>query len=194
MRSKEVPVNEQRCFSSNERAATYATFAYLLTNPPIDSAESPKFLERTAVPCSPGFVPLSEQCIRDARRSDGCWSFGATDGAHARHVARCYQRAGFDHRRLRGHDALVRSLRPDALAAECAFVAFLLMDAKADAGRYAFANAFVQTHLGTWIEKASRICHDVDSEDALSRLVSDCAAFVTEDLRDIDEAQPSTSR
>lgn len=166
---------------TSERAGVYAAFASLLVNPPDDEVQAQAFFDRLAVPCATTYVPLSEQCIRDAVCNNERWTFGPMDGAQTRHVVRCYERAGFDFRQLQGYEPIARSLRPDALAVECAFMAFLLAE-DADDGRVAYANAFLETHLARWVDKAARICAET-GEDPVSRLVADCAAFVAEDMQ-----------
>lgn len=175
-------MEEQRAHA-NERAAAYAAFASLLTSPP-DGEQAQTFFDRIAVPCSAIYVPLFEQCICDAVHDSGRWTFGPLDGGQTRHVVRCYERAGFDYRRLGGYEPIVRSLRPDALAAECAFMAFLLTES-ANADRIAYADAFLLAHLAPWTGKAAHICEEA-GDDWVSSLVADCAAFVTKDARNAE--------
>lgn len=177
--------------SSAERANAYATLASLLLNPPDDAELKQAYLERLLVPCSPAYVPLSEQCVRGAVEDDGRWTFGPVDGVHSRHVLRCYERAGFDYRRLCGHEPLVRSLRPDSLAAECAFVAFLLehaehaSDEEASAGRIAYAEAFLREHMGKWVCDAAHACAQACPDDLVTYIVKTCAERVCADVADI---------
>lgn len=165
---------------SPECAHVYAAFAFHLLNPPDDAELAQAFFDRVAVSCSPAYVPLAEQCVRDARFADGRWSFGGMDGRHARHVAQCYEKTGFDYRQLQGCEPLARSLRPDSLATECAFMAFLLSECSAHDGRFAYADAFLLKHLATWVDRAALICAET-GDDLVTRLVAECAAFVAED-------------
>ena len=166
-----------------QRAHTYSTFAFHLLNPPDNTELAQVFFDRITVPCSRTYVPLSEQCVRDATRACGRWSFGAVDGKHARHVASCYEKAGFDHRRLQGYEPLVRSLRADSLAAECAFLAFLFSGEAPDDGRVAYADSFLQAHLATWVDKAALICLE-KGDDFIGHLVAECASYVSADAAD----------
>lgn len=177
----------QSVTTSIERASAYAAFASLLLSPPQNGEDERAFFNRLIVPCSSAYVPLSEQCIRTATCIEGYWTFGAVDGTHRRHVLRCYRHAGFDHRRLCGFEPIVGSLRPDALAAECAFMAFLLAgtakasDAEAAGGRIDYANAFLREHLNAWVADAARACASVHPDDHVARIVTACASFASSD-------------
>ncbi|MRX82098.1 molecular chaperone TorD family protein [Eggerthella guodeyinii] len=179
---------EHKHTAPRERANTYATFASGLLNPPGDPKQEQAFLERLLVSNSPTFVPLSEQCIREAHCAEGRWRFGTIDGRHRRHVMRCYDHVSFDFRRLHGYPVLVQSLRADSLATECAFMAFLLagvetveVDEPTD-GRIAFADAFLNAHLGLWVNDAARACASAGSDDHVTRTVEACATFVSSEL------------
>lgn len=179
---------EHRHATRRDRAHAYASFAFRLLNPPNDRELKQAFFDRLVIASSPVFVPLSEQSMRDARYRDGHWKFGAVDGSITRHVMRCYEHAGFDHRQLRGAEPLVRSLRPDALAAECAFMAFLLAgddaaveEATEETGRGAYADAFLDAHLGLWACDAASACEASCSDDYLALIVRACADYVSAD-------------
>ena len=99
-----------------------------------DEALRQRYSERFFVPTGPLYVPLSECSVRGAAEEEGRVRYAPVSGAQADHVLRCYRAVGFDYRALAGFGPAVGSLRPDSLAAELAFMAFLARAAAEAAG------------------------------------------------------------
>ena len=80
-------------------------------------------------------------------------------------MLRCYRAVGFDYRALAGFGPAVGSLRPDSLAAELAFMAFLARAAAEAAGEDPAASEraaellrqFAREHANAWLPKAARL-------------------------------------
>lgn len=196
------------------RASLYLGFAYALINVPdsttwsflhemektqgkilfssesdFSSKENEQcFFNRTVVPCTSSFVPLFEQAIIGAEKKEGSWTFSNIQGAKSRHVERCYAQAGFDFKKLAGQPEVVSVLRADSLAAQCAFMAFVLSKSANQADEVAqseyrdYANSFLRNHLSTWVGKAAQICSD-KSFDYYGEVVRLLSLFVEEDSR-----------
>ena len=135
---------------------------------PSDSALEPKqldeaFFNRTVVATSPLFVPLYEQAIRSAHKTDAGWAYSLASNRYTREVERFYCAAGFNPQRLgMAQDAPI-NMRSDSLAAELAFVAFLLDDTiRIEAeltpeDRRQMARDFLNAHPKSWVRKAAEI-------------------------------------
>lgn len=136
-----------------------------------------RYYDRFFVAVSPLFVPCQESCLRGSWVDDGVRKYGATSSAQADHVVRCYSAAGFDWRALEGSELFLKTLKPDSLAAELAFVAYLkgceaMADDADQAERCAaLAGQFIREHVGTWLPLAARILAEGD-EDFYASVVS----------------------
>lgn len=84
-----------------------------------------RYYDRTVVASSPHFVPLVESSVANRTESGGKVSFGSTSSSKSDHVIRCYKVAGFDYTQMRGCPIAVKSLHPDSMASELAFMAYL---------------------------------------------------------------------
>lgn len=132
-----------------------------------------RFYDRFLVAPSPYYVSATESTMRDAACSKGTWQLAPGDGRHMTHVVCCYRAIGFDQRKLSGCEALVRTMRPDHIGVEAAFMAYALhREADADAGAAAeahegadaeatvpggsFADAFLAVHLCRWTAALAR--------------------------------------
>ena len=130
-----------------------------------DEALRQRYSERFFVPTSPLYVPLSECSVRGAAEEEGRVRYAPVSGAQADHVLKCYRAVGFDYRALAGFGPAVGSLRPDSLAAELAFMAFLARAAAEAAGEDPAASErasellrqFAREHANAWLPRAARL-------------------------------------
>lgn len=126
-----------------------------------------RYYDRVLVASSPLFVPLQESCVRRSAMQGDTRCYASSGSAYAGHVERCYQAAGFDVGLLKGFDLALRSLRPDSLAAELAFVAFLLRQAGEHPAQ--LAAQFCTEHLCRWVGIAQECLMETD-DDLYARL------------------------
>lgn len=130
-----------------------------------------RYYDRFFVSTSPLYVPCQESCLRGSWvDEDGVRRYGATFSAHADHVVRCYGSVGFDWRALRGSELTLKTLKPDSLAVELAFLAHLKRcEARADDPEQAqrcarLARQFGREHLGTWLPLAACMLAEGDDD------------------------------
>lgn len=121
-----------------------------------------RYYDRFFVPVSPFYVPLIESCVVQRHRGEGGWEMGSCDGPSADHVLRCYKAAGFDWRSLEGYPLAVQAAKPDSLAIEAAFVAFLKtaesQAEKADQENISrLCDEFVRLHPARWAGDAAML-------------------------------------
>ena len=90
-----------------------------------DGALRQRYYDRMFVTTSPHYVPLIESSVANRIEADGRVSYGAVSSSKSDHVIRCYKTAGFDYTGMRGYEIAVKSLHPDSMASELAFMAFL---------------------------------------------------------------------
>lgn len=88
-----------------------------------------RYYDRLFVSSHPAFVPLHEDCVRGGYEERGRFRFGKTDGRFCEHVLGCYRAVGFDYRLIEGFAPAISALKPDSLASELAFSAFLAQQA-----------------------------------------------------------------
>lgn len=152
-----------------------------------DQVLQQRYYDRFFVTASPWYLPLCESSVRDAAEEDGRVTYAPVGGARADHVLACYRAVSFDYRRIEGFDLAVKSLRPDSMAAELAFMAFLA-DAAADGvgdpdsaqRAVQLLEQFAREHAVRWFGKAAECLRRVD-DDFYSRVVS-LAAEATETI------------
>lgn len=154
--------------------------AHAMGNDRFDSFEASdqltqRYYDRVLVASSVLYVPLQESCVRRSILQDNARCYASSGGAYAGHVERCYQVAGFDRGLLQGFDLALRSLRPDSLAAELAFVAFLLQQPGERAVQLAVQ--FCTEHLGRWVGVAQE-CLTETNDDLYARLCAFSAEAV----------------
>ena len=110
-----------------------------------------RYYDRLFVTSTPYYVPLIESSVaRGAEDEDG--------------VMRCYHTVEFDFQALSGYDLAVKSLHPDSLASELAFLAFCKKreaecwesSDEAQAEHWAqLAAQFSKQHASRWVGKAA---------------------------------------
>ena len=84
-----------------------------------------RYYDRLFVTSTPYYVPLIESSVaRGAEDEDGVMRYASTQSDLTDHVLRCYHTVEFDFQALSGYDLAVKSLHPDSLASELAFLAF----------------------------------------------------------------------
>lgn len=142
-----------------------------------------RFYDRLFVATSHWFVPLGESCIRGMHHDGTVRRFGPTADSRTDHVGACYRAAGFDFTALQGLDLAVRSLRPDSLAAELAFMAYLSHREAAapDAGTAEQCRqlglTFLDQHLACWVGAAAQALAE-PGDDFYARAVAFATAWV----------------
>lgn len=140
-----------------------------------------RYYDRFFVSASPYFVPLFECSVREAGEDDGRMMYAPVNGPASDHVLRCYRAVGFDYRSIKGFDLAVKSLKPDSMASELAFIAALTQaavqldgDAAAKERAAQLLVQFVSEHPARWFEKAADCLRR--TEDDFYAKVCDLAA------------------
>ena len=100
-----------------------------------DAALEQRYYDRFFVSAHPAYVPLCEDAVRGGYMDDDRFRYGSVCGKHYAHTLTCYKAVGFDFRRLEGFEPSVSMLKPDSMASELAFLAFLADSALAAEGR-----------------------------------------------------------
>lgn len=140
-----------------------------------------RYYDRLFVSSSPHYVPLVESSITKRVSSNGRLIYGPMSSARGDHVLACYHEVGFDYRTLPGYDMAVRTLRPDSLAAELAFLAELARAAADSTGVAArrLLGDFLRRHTA-WFSDAAA-CLAASDDDLYARIAA-LAAQTTDDL------------
>ncbi len=139
-----------------------------------DGALRQRYYDRMFVTTSPHYVPLIESSVANRIEADGRVSYGAVSSSKSDHVIRCYKTAGFDYTGMRGYEIAVKSLHPDSMASELAFMAFLAEAAveELEAGKGADGGAcagerllcdFARRHT-RWFADAARLMAATDDD------------------------------
>lgn len=143
----------------------------------LDAALAQHYYDRFFVPTSPLYVPLCESSVRAADEREGRVTYAPATSSQADHVLKCYHAVGFDYRALEGFAPAVRALRPDSMACELAFMAFLARSAAAQADPAVAGRAgellrqFAREHAAAWFGKAAR-CLGRSADDLYARTAS----------------------
>lgn len=146
----------------------------------IDSCESfeanqeleQRYYDRFYVPTSPYFIPLVENSIREACSVGVHKRYGSTKGMFSREVLASYQALHFNYKALPGDEVAVRSLKPDSLASEIAFMSALADKATAGDSPNPAASAaalrllglFAREHPQRWFWQAENDMRAVDDD------------------------------
>lgn len=144
-----------------------------------------RFDDRFFVATSPFYVPLTESSVRDLRLVDAVPHYATVDGLYARQVVGCYQAVGFDYRCLKGFSLSVATLKPDSMACELSFMAFLASSAascarakpSASKRAYQLLVQFAQQHAQAWFSQAA-CCLRMRDDDFYAQ-VAQVAAWVS---------------
>lgn len=144
-----------------------------------------RYYDRLFVTSSPAYVPLYEDCVRRAADDEGTVRYAALNGPSFDHVLRCYRAVGFDYRLIEGFDLAVKQLKPDSLASELAFMAWLggqaveleHADPAAAARACQLLSQFCREHAGLWFGKAADClaAYDRDFYAAVCELAAEAA-------------------
>lgn len=100
-----------------------------------DAALEQRYYDRFFVSAHPAYVPLCEDAVRGGYMDDDRFRYGSVCGKHYAHTLTCYKAVGFDFRLVEGFEPSVTMLKPDSMASELAFLAFLADSALAAEGR-----------------------------------------------------------
>ena len=100
-----------------------------------DAALEQRYYDRFFVSAHPAYVPLCEDAVRGGYMDNDRFRYGSVCGKHYAHTLTCYKAVGFDFRRIEGFEPSVSMLKPDSMASELAFLAFLADSALAAEGR-----------------------------------------------------------
>jgi len=100
-----------------------------------DAVLEQRYYDRFFVSAHPAYVPLCEDAVRGGYMDDDRFRYGSVCGKHYAHTLTCYKAVGFDFRRIEGFEPSVSMLKPDSMASELAFLAFLADSALAAEGR-----------------------------------------------------------
>ncbi len=130
-----------------------------------------RYYDRLFVTSSAHYVPLIESSVANRIEEGGRVSYGSTSSSKSDHVIRCYKTAGFDYAKMRGYPIAVKSLHPDSMASELAFMAFLAEAAveELEAGKGAdcagerLLRDFVKRHT-RWFGDAARLMAKTDDD------------------------------
>ncbi len=150
-----------------------------------DAALAQRYSDRFFVPTSPFYVPLVESSVRGAVEEGGRVTYAPATGARADHVLKCYRAVGFDYRAMEGFAPAVKSLKPDSMACELAFMAFLARagadaaQADPEAAKRAaeLLRQFAHEHAAAWFGKAAR-CLRAAGDDFYARTAALAAEAV----------------
>lgn len=137
-----------------------------------------RYYDRMFVTSSPYYVPLFESSIANRIEQDGRVTYGSTSSSKSDHVIRCYKTVGFDYTKMQGYKIAVKSLHPDSMASELAFMAFLAEAAveELEAGKGTdcagerLLRDFVKRHT-RWFGDAARFLAKTD-DDLYARVAS----------------------
>ena len=136
-----------------------------------DAVLRQRYYDRFFVSASPFFLPLCESSVRGAAEEGGRLRYAPAGGARADHVLACYRAAGFEHRGVGGFDLAVRTLKPDSMVAELAFMASLAEAAAGGAEGPAAARRsacllrqFAREHAVGWFAAAARCAARADDD------------------------------
>lgn len=142
-----------------------------------------RYYDRFFVPTGGVFVPLSESRFSNVDETADRIAYGPEANNGTDHVTACYRQVGFEYRALAGYDLAVQRLRPDSLASELAFLAYVhtvgcVQDATGELNAWdRFALQFLREHTG-WMTTAAQVMARTD--DLYARLcvlaVDVCAA------------------
>lgn len=155
---------------------------------PDPEALKQSYYNRFAVPTSPTYVPLVESSIVHMRETEEGIAYGPLSASCSDHVAGCYAAVGFDPAALAGDRLVLLMAKPDSLAVELAFVAYLkaceseAATLEAAARCADLAAQFVREHLGRWVDSAAA-CLRASDDDFYAALCAFAAEAVDANFR-----------
>lgn len=151
----------------------------------VDDDLKQRYYDRLFVSSTAHYVPLIESSVaRGAEDDQGVMRYASVQSDLTDHVLRCYRVVGFDYQALSGYDLAVKSLHPDSLASELAFLAFCkgreaaCWD-EADESQALhwgqLAAQFSRQHAAQWMDKAAA-CLAATDDDFYARTCALAAA------------------
>lgn len=152
-----------------------------------------RYYDRFFVTPSAFHIAWEERAVWTAGIIDGRIEYGSPAIARSAHALSCYREAGFDFKALSGYEIAAKSLKPDSLASELAFMAFLHDgaarslekedEASAKANRH-LALQFLDQHLLKWAPRVAEMAALSDN-DFYARLVAFAADASLIDRNDL---------
>ena len=137
-----------------------------------DAALEQRYYDRFFVSAHPAYVPLCEDAVRGGYMDDDRFRYGSVCGKHYAHTLTCYKAVGFDFRLVEGFEPSVTMLKPDSMASELAFLAFLADCALTADGRdpevakrsRELLVTFVRDHASRWFDEAAECLERYDDD------------------------------
>lgn len=160
-----------------------------------DDALRQRYYDRFFVALSAFHIAWEERTVWTANVANGRIEYGSPAVARNAHVLSCYREAGFDFRALSGYEIAVKSLKPDSLASEIAFMAFLhdgagrafeAGDVASAAVNRRLALSFLTQHLSKWISRVAKMTA-LSGDDFYARLVAFAARMIDVDKESLAE-------
>lgn len=137
-----------------------------------DAALEQRYYDRFFVSAHPAYVPLCEDAVRGGYMDDDRFRYGSVCGKHYAHTLTCYKAVGFDFKRIEGFEPSVSMLKPDSMASELAFLAFLADSALAAESRDSevaqrsreLLVTFARDHASRWFGDAAECLERFDED------------------------------
>lgn len=154
-----------------------------------------RYYDRFFVASSAFHIAWEERAVWTANIANGRVEYGSPAVARSAHVLSCYREAGFDFRALSGYEIAVKSLKPDSLASELAFMAFLhdgasrafkAGDIANAAANRRLALSFLTQHLSKWTPRTAELAA-LSGNDFYARLAAFAVDAVEMDKRNLAE-------
>lgn len=161
-----------------------------------DDALMQRYYDRFFVSSSAFHIAWEERAVWTAGIAGGRIEYGSPAVARNAHVLSCYREAGFDFRALCGYEIAVKSLKPDSLASELAFMAFLhdgahraleANDVACAATNRRLALSFLSQHLSKWVPRAAEMAA-LSGDDFYARLAAFAARVIEMDKETLAES------
>ena len=168
-------------------------FASIEASPDLEQ----RFYNSFLVSSSAYHIAWSESSVWNSGVVDGHIEYASPVPSRKAHAIACYEKAGFDYRKLTGYEIAVSTLSPDAFASELAFMSYLHDGAAraAEAGDSSSAQAnlhlakqFLEQHLSRWASRLAEMAA-VAGDDFYARIAAFAAKVVALDLQQLRETE-----
>ena len=154
-----------------------------------------RYYDRFFVAPSAFHIAWEERAVWTANIANGRIEYGSPAVARSAHALSCYRKAGLDFTALSGYEIAVKSLKPDSLASELAFMAFLhdgagrafeAGDVASAAVNRRLALSFLTQHLSKWTSRAAEMAA-LSDDDFYARLAAFAARVIDVDKESLAE-------